>query len=1085
MAIRKTNLSNNQAAALKAINAVFVDKATEERGLSNWDFNADGNLSAIDVQNFQIAISLYEEYEERTKIAGKCIVPFYYGEKAGIYKLGDITDPADILKLPDELKPGDPPAQLRGKLYHKDMLLPLANAFSDIKKKNGQIFKFSDLYSSSKQDIVDFLNDVKSKKPASINFAEQKTYKDSNGNTTVSRASSKVISSNYGDSPFTKYALVVRGGAKDNAFRKAISQHSGPLKIDQWEYVKIIEILDQMVVKVSTTGTVLDVFFLYDPDEEYFPICKVGYSDYAADQKTGGIQNKIDPNTINDKIQALFSVLHSSNIGKAPVFSINKEYQEDFNGKVIEEYKENVLLKTSDLAEVPNNPEKIRALIKVRLYTKLLFQNSEIRDSLIRYDVNKIQILPEPYKNASYVSDGGVIHEEYSTDHHELATRFLGFQDASYFLHNIEAIHLPKIRQRVLDVIAYAIKNKTLPLGSKITDIKSIDFRSKEVADLTSAIATKHANFIVNEYGIDKNSPEGEVLVDSLEETTSLFDAPERLYSDVKVIDPPVWKIVKCKTLETYYTYENPYYDYSISGLFHAANVNDTKGVAVPKFENLFLKELTGVYYLENHTTNELGVIYEDLRKKNKGVFHLSWNAVEPLASTYFYGQKTTPQNIEEGCYTVTRGVIPLDKSLVMSYMNLPHYWHALEQDCRSKECLPPPPSPSVTPTITVTPSVTPSITVSRTPKPSVTPTRSTTPSITATPSVTPSITVSPSPTSTPLKSPSPSRSVTPTRTPSVTSTPSITVSQTPSLTPSQTPTPSKTVTPTKTVTRTSTVTPTVTTSVTKTPTVTPTVTVTTTPSQTVTPTITVSPSITVSPTVTPSITQTPSSTCSPNQTPTRTPSVTPTRTPTVTKTPSISPSITPTSTITPTITKTPSPSISVTRTCSPTRSPSLTPTRTVSPSLTPSISISPSLTPSISVSCSLTPSVTLTPTVTPSITQTPSITCSPHQSPTQTPTITPTSTPTVTKTPSMSPSVTPSASVSKTPSMSPTPTKTPSMSVTPSRTATPPPSPPPSATKVLEHCALEPVPWVFDYSCPATPTPTVTPTPTPTPSSP
>ena len=1053
MPIRKTTLTNNQAKALKAINAVFVDKATEERGLSNWDFNADGNLSAIDVQNFQIAISLYEEYEERTKIAAKCIVPFYHGERSGIHKLGDITDPADILKLPDEIKPGNPPAQPRGKLYHKDMLLPLANAFSDIKKTNGQVFKFSDLYSSSKQDIVDFLNDVKSKKIHSINFVEQKTYKDSNGNTTVSRASSNVISSNYGDSPFTKYALVVRGISTDRAFKQAISKHSGPLKIDASEYIKIVEILDQMVVKISTTGTVLDVLFLYDPDAEYFPICKAGYSDYAADQKTGGTQSKIDPNTINDKIQALFSVLTSSNVGKIPVFSINKEYQEGIDGKVIEEYKENVLLKTSDFAEVPNNPEKIRALDKVKLYTKLLFQNSEIRDSLILYDVDKIKILPEPYKNASYVNDGGVIHEEYSTDQNSLATRFLGFQDAAYFLHNIEAIHLPKIRQRVLDVIAYAIKNGTLPPDSKITDIKSIDFRSKEVADLTSAIATKHSNFIVNEYGIDKNSKEGKAIVDTLTETTSLFDAPERLYSDVEVIDPPVWKVVKCKTLETYYTYENPYYDYSISGLFHAANVDDTKGVAAPNFENLFLKGLTGVYYLENHTMNELGVIYEDLKKKNKDVFHLSWNAVEPLASTYFYKQKTSPEDIKEGCYTVTRGVKPLDKSLIMPYMNLPHYWHALDQDCRSKECLPPPPSPSVTPTVTKTPSVTPTISISRTPKPSVTPTRSVTPSVTASISVTPSITVSPSPTCTPLKSPSPSPSVTPTRTPSVTSTPSITVSQTPSSTPSLTPTPSKTATPTRTVTRTSTVTPTVTASVTKTPTVTPTVTSTSTPS----------PSISVSPTVTPSITQTPSTTCSPNQTPTQTPSVTPTRTPTVTKTPSV----------TPTITKTPSPTISVTRTCSPTRSPSLTPTRTVSSSPTPSISITPSLTPSISVSCSLTPTVTKTPSVTPSITQTPSITCSPNQTPTQTPSVTPTRTPTVTKTPSESPSTTPSISVSKSPSMSPTPTKTPSKSVTPSRTATPPPSPPPSATKTLGGCTLEPVPWVFDYSCSATPTPT------------
>jgi hypothetical protein len=79
-----------------------------------------------------------------------------------------------------------------------------------------------------------------------------------------------------------------------------------------------------------------------------------------------------------------------------------------------------------------------------------------------------------------------------------------------------------------------------------------------------------------------------------------------------------------------------------------------------------------------------------------------------------------------------------------------------------------PPPSPSVTPTNTVTPSVTPTNTVTPSITPSVTPTitSSVTPSTTVTPSITPSVSISPSVT--------PTNTVTPSVTPTNTPTPSI-----------------------------------------------------------------------------------------------------------------------------------------------------------------------------------------------------------------------------------------------------------------------------------------------------------------------
>ena len=973
MPIRKITISNNKANKLSASTADFLDEDTEERGLSNWDFNEDGNMSAVDVQHFQISISLYEEYEERTKVAAKTIVPFYFGDldgDGGTYKtLGDIISKnkkEHIDLLPDSLK-------IEGIYYHKDMILPIANAYSPIKKTNGDTFTFAGLYNTDKQQIINFLNEVEATKRAAIDYAETELYT-SNNRKIPSRTISKTISENYNDSPIRNYKLVLRGRASDRNFKKGISKNKSSLKIDENEYRKVIEVLAQMVVKVSSTDEVVDVKFLDNPDKEFFFFFLVGYANYATDQslEVNQEQNIVDPNIINDKIQALFSVLSSTKIQNKPVFSIEKEYRENTDGSVPELYKENVLLKTSDFTEGPDNLKKIKALNKVKTFTKSLFNNSEIKDSLIIYDINSLKVLPEPYKNASYVNDGGVIHSAYSVDKNKLAQRFFGFQDSAYFLHNIEAIHLPKIRQRIIDIIKYAIENGTLPANSKIKSVATIDFRSKEIADLTSAIATKHSDYVMSTYKIDPNSNEGEKIKKSVEETTSLFDAPERLYSDISVIEPPIWKIVQCQTQKVNYVYENPYYDYSISGLFHAANIDDTKGVAAPAYEDLFLKNISGVYYLYNNEQDDLASTYQDFQKQDSSIFHLSWNSISGTMSTFFYDQERDINKYIEPlkCYTVTRDIKPKDKSLILPYSFLPNYWIKADNGCNNIICKDPSPSPSMTPSVTITPTVTPSISVSRSPAISSSPT----PTVTKSPSHTASITPPPD------RAPSPTKPVRPTRT--VTQTPTPSVTKTPSLTPTNTVTPSTSLspTPTKSVTRTCSSTPTVTPSVSKTPSLTPTVSIT--------------------PTATPSISLTPSITCSPNQTPTRTPTGTPTATPTQTKTPS--------------------PTFSPSKSASPSTTPSLTPSKSLTPTLTPSVSITCSLTPSISITASTTCSPNQTPTITPSVSPTTSL------SVTQTPSQTPSSS--LSPSPTRTPSVTITPTRTKTPPPSPEPSSMPDL---------------------------------------------------------
>ena len=114
---------------------------------------------------------------------------------------------------------------------------------------------------------------------------------------------------------------------------------------------------------------------------------------------------------------------------------------------------------------------------------------------------------------------------------------------------------------------------------------------------------------------------------------------------------------------------------------------------------------------------------------------------------------------------------------------------------------LSPTPTPSVTPSASPTPSVTPS--ASPTPTPSVTPTAT----ITGTPEPTPSITPSATPTGTVTGTPEPTPEPTPEATPEAT--PSASQTPTPSVTPSASPTQTPSVTPTGTVTGTPQPTPT------------------------------------------------------------------------------------------------------------------------------------------------------------------------------------------------------------------------------------------------------------------------------------
>lgn len=166
----------------------------------------------------------------------------------------------------------------------------------------------------------------------------------------------------------------------------------------------------------------------------------------------------------------------------------------------------------------------------------------------------------------------------------------------------------------------------------------------------------------------------------------------------------------------------------------------------------------------------------------------------------------------------------------------------------------------------------------------------------------TPTPTLSPTPTVTPSSTPSPTLTITPTEILTPTSTPIPTAIPTSTITPTDIPVPTEI--PTDTLTPTETPVPTVTPTETLTPTPIPTDTPTPTLTPSPIPTMTMTPTETPSPTVTPTEipTNTPSPTLSPTPLPTEAPTPTVTPSLTLTVTPSVSPTITPINSPTPTI---------------------------------------------------------------------------------------------------------------------------------------------------------------------------------------
>ena len=1035
---------------------------TDPASLSDWDFNNDGDISLVDLQIYKTAVPLWLEYTSRLIRVAQCETELFGSQKFGESGTG-LFEKGNILYFPHQ------------QILHGNTKTPLSTG-----------------------DTWDSLDVTKTKQK---NFLSA-LIKDSG--TRYTNNAKKILNNN---SPLGKVYPVssewnVIYQIDNTVAKELLTDHFGfPTKRATWVQINRLIIrsilFDCIVFKVDGNEDVTDYKVL---NLEFFNSVAFG-ADFPL------IADDIINNSAwQNKYSLIFNYIRE-HLGKYDFTELLQEPPR--NDETLDPIDEGLSL----VRFLPGETDNQR-LAKVIIYYGFLEKLNLVTQLVKPPESQVLKSLPTAKNNSSYYTlrDGTAA---IALDNDGNATYFQAM-DVEYFEVNTEKVMIPTVRERIIKLV------QTIIGKGGITDLdpNKLDFQSKECADLLHASLTKNTDYLEDKYSIILTADESK---DLMKKAGSLFlNVRSRPFSERKIIEPPVWKLVRCLDAKTYYTYAQPFYDYSITGIFSLANMGKDDPVMDKDRDFNPLGTYPNTYYLSGFSLEQAKIEYEknrcsnnDLGCKNPSYLADSWKAVSgKLITNYLYQNQNLPTAIPEDCYTVYIEGKPSGIE-VLPYFNLPNYWQPIEvsindDPCKAAVCLPPPPPPSPPPSRTPTPSITPTISLTSTPDPTHTPTKSVTPTrtVTRTPNPTSTPTKTPTVTPTQTKTPTPSISCSPHQSPTPTPSRCLCchmISPTPTATITPTVTPTHTITPTVTPTHTITPTPSITCSIDQSPTPTPSLTPTTT--RTITPTQTITPTVTPTETVTP----TPSITCSIDQSPTPTPSLTPTATSTITPTQTATTTVTPTQTVTPTVTPTPSitktntptPSITKTNTptpsitCSPGQSPTPTPTVTpsittsVTPSTTCSICLSPTPTPSVTItkSVTITPTVTVTSTttVTPSITKTQTPTPSSTVTPTITPTVTSTTTPTVTPTSSVTPTVTPTSSV--TPTITPTPSitcsslqsPTPTPSLTPTATLTPTITPTNSTTTTITP-TLTPTQTVTPtQTATITPTQTVTQTQTPT----
>jgi len=699
-------------------------------------------------------------------------------------------------------------------------------------------------------------------------------------------------------------------------------------RVNEWDE----NIIQNYVFRINEDNEIIDFKSLEDPDSVFQPIYKPPFSqEYLFDFS-------VYENVKNPASSAL-QTIDEYDLG----FGANSLNASFIGGRL---HRVNYQYRTDDdlIDERLNKFKTYLSGICIKNNNKPAYLNDDpdldLVHNLIKYPEPAIHGTRDP---ANFNTDRDILSQSYNPIDN-VATSFIPDKDVPFVIHNITNIVNPLMREIVEEVVKVLQDVGLQDSDGNDFNTDTIDYRSKSISEIVSSVGDGAPDGIQALYPSVKD--EIKQVFDKRGNVTFLQGSESRKYSNTEFFEPPVWMLKSCWDYNEdtgeglYWAYPNEYYDYSLEGLFHLANI-DSPDADPPAFENLFLNNVAdgtdsveGVYFLYNINMDQARDKYSELYDPDspEAPYLYNFDGISSNVRQFFYDQDEV--KIPQGCYKIWLNRKPLledgtvDESRILPYTALPNYWSGTDVDiaCASENCFTPTPTKTVTPTITPTKTVTPTITPTKTVTPTITPTSS----------------------------------VTPTITPTITSTPTSTM------------TPCATITSTPTVTPTSTITPTIT------------------PTSTITPTIT--PTRTVTPTRTPSVTRTPWP--SRTRTPTPSPSSSkPKPTPTISVTSTVTPLISPTSTPSP-IPPEPSPSPSSSPPVGPDPSPQppLSPSPSPEPSPTPSITSTPFKTPTPTASVTSTPNKpTPTPLISPTSTATPAVTTSPN----------PTVTPMATNTPS------------------------------------------------------------------------------------
>jgi len=427
---------------------------------------------------------------------------------------------------------------------------------------------------------------------------------------------------------------------------------------------------------------------LNDPDEARFPI--MGSS-------------SLDRDSVKDKDIAKLSLY---NLLKGPFPSKafdSKKHAIDF--------LEQVRFKTYDSPEL--------RVAKLKEFYR--YMASKGVGGLPSFPVHLINKVPTPQEHSSYVafdlregktdlsnpSHLGDVDPRTSLGAKAIANRFIGHFDNEYLDAALRQILKPHIKETIVKIVKEVHRLGKLP--SRI-DINNINFLDKDIVDIIHATVASSYLFFETEYGIDSD-----FLNSAGFPKDAVFDY--RAYTTKEIVNLPIWRLTSCTGAQVYYTRQQPYWSYSVTGIFNL--MQNQAGYPEPD------QEFTGngVVFLKQYNTGELYDLYtgyQGAATPTPGYVEKDWNEVSGFSNTYFYPQDAgsgIPTGIYTGCYKVEIGYRPdCEPGSELPYTCLTNYF--IDTDCSNVDYCYKPPVPSQTPTQTQTSTPAASLTPTRTPRP-------------------------------------------------------------------------------------------------------------------------------------------------------------------------------------------------------------------------------------------------------------------------------------------------------------------------------------------------------------------------------